>query len=71
LATKGPAAPPQRGRLNDVKMVLYDETDPKNPAVVLPSSPNNIAFDNETFLIYTEAYKEGIAKFPADQVPGM
>jgi hypothetical protein len=58
---------PSRGRLNDVRIYLYDTPDAPEPSFDL--EVNNAAFDNESFRIFTEAYTDANGKqIPADQV---
>ena len=62
----GPPAPPSRGRLNDVIVTLQD--DAKN-ATLLTMTTNNVVFDNDTFRIATEGYRENGVEIADDQVP--
>ncbi len=62
---------PNRGRINHVVMkLLEDEPLPGKDPLILTLTTNNIAFDNETFRITTEAYTapDG-STVNADQVP--
>ena len=71
VAATGAAGAPTRGRLNDVIMTLIDDTIPDEAArTILTMRTNNIAFDNESFLITTEGFNapDGAA-VPSDQVP--
>lgn len=67
----GPLGPPNRGRLNDVTVDLIDEAEPDpQKAKVLTMRTNNVVFDNDTFRISTEGYRDADGKFiPDDQVP--
>jgi hypothetical protein len=65
-----PTGQPTRGRLNDVKMQLLDETVVDNPLVELTMTANNIEFDNDSFLVTTGGYTSPDGKnVPPDQVP--
>ncbi|HEY2588758.1 MAG TPA: hypothetical protein VGI81_23655, partial [Tepidisphaeraceae bacterium] len=67
FANAGSPSPPSRGRLNQVTVRLIDEI--KN-APLLTMTTNNVVFDNETYRIYTEGYKDEQGKaVPDDQVP--
>lgn len=62
---------PNRGRINHVVMkLLENEPLPGKDPLILTLTTNNIAFDNETFRITTEAYTapDG-STVEADQVP--
>lgn len=66
-----PTGPPNRGRLEHVKMTLVNDAavDPAK-AVSLTLETNNIEFDNESFLITTGGYiDENGRNVPPDQVP--
>jgi hypothetical protein len=72
VAAASPAAPPNRGQLHDVVISLFDEAAPEGQAPVpsLTVEMNNAAFDNDTFLIATEAFTDaGNNVVAADQVP--
>lgn len=70
LMSPGPAAPPNRGRLDNVVVNLVDETRPRNEQNVLTMTTNNVVFDNETFRISTEGYRDSQGRLIADdQVP--
>src|SRR5581483_376606 len=68
----GRSAPPSRGSLNDVTLRLYasaameDQNQP-DLTVIVP----NLAFDNDTFELYTEGYTDPATgkKVTADQLP--
>ena len=65
-----PSGQPSRGRLNDVKMTLLDETLPADSGPLLTMTTNNIEFDNETFLITTGGYTQPDGRVVSpDQVP--
>ncbi|HSZ55105.1 MAG TPA: hypothetical protein VK797_05560 [Tepidisphaeraceae bacterium] len=65
-----PPSPPTRGRLDDVTVTLFDETRPKDQQVVLVMTTNNIVFDNESFHIFTQGYRDQTGKLiDNDQVP--
>lgn len=67
FANAGTPAPPSRGRLNQVTVRLIDET---RNAPMLTMTTNNVVFDNETYRIYTEGYKdEHEGQLTDDQVP--
>jgi lipopolysaccharide export system protein LptA len=65
-----PSGQPSRGRLNNVKMTLLDDSLPADAGPLLTMTTNNIEFDNETFLITTGGYTQpdGTVVAP-DQVP--
>ncbi|HEV2295719.1 MAG TPA: hypothetical protein VGR35_17865 [Tepidisphaeraceae bacterium] len=67
------AAPPSRGQLHDVVISLFDEPatgEGAAPQPTLTVAMNNTAFDNETFLITTEAFTDASGnRIEADQVP--
>jgi lipopolysaccharide export system protein LptA len=65
-----PAGQPNRGRLNNVKMALLDDSLGPDTGPLLTMTTNNIEFDNESFLITTGGYTmpDGTAVSP-DQVP--
>src|SRR5204863_3035264 len=48
--------PPRKGRLQDVSVQLIEGDDDAVPAITL--TMNNAVFDNETFRIFTEAFKD-------------
>lgn len=61
-------APPSRGELYDVTISLFNAGNLRRPAIVC--RVNNVAFDNDTFRIATEAFTAPDGKHvPADQVP--
>ncbi|HWP40594.1 MAG TPA: hypothetical protein VNL70_06675, partial [Tepidisphaeraceae bacterium] len=64
----GATGPPRRGELYDVTISMARTPRPQQP--VLVATMNNIAFDNDTFRIATDAYiaPDG-ARVPGDQVP--
>lgn len=65
---KSPNSPPSRGELHDVIISLYNS--PARDHATLVCKVNNVSFDNDTFRIATEAYKDADGKLiPADQVP--
>jgi len=67
-----PAAPPSRGQLHDVVISMFDEPAPEGqtPQPTLTVAMNNTSFDNDTFLITTEAFKDEAGnRIEADQVP--
>jgi hypothetical protein len=67
FANAGTLSPPARGRLNQVTVRLVDET---TNTALLTMTTNNVVFDNETYRIYTEGYKDGQGNLVADdQVP--
>src|SRR5687767_1148729 len=60
-------AAPSRGRLQDVRIQLYENARATTPT--LDMDMNNAAFDNELFRIATEGYTDGTGKqIDADQV---
>ena len=61
-----PPSPPSRGRLNQVNVTLVDET---RGQPLMTMTTNNVVFDNETYRITTEGYKEGEQEIAWDQVP--
>ncbi len=70
-AAVSPTGPPNRGRLEHVKMTLVNDAavDPAR-AVSLTLETNNIEFDNESFLITTGGFiDENGTNVPPDQVP--
>lgn len=65
------AAPPSRGQLHDVVISLFDDpaAEGETPVPTLTVAMNNIAFDNDTFLITTEAFTDPSGKrVEGDQV---
>lgn len=63
----GSGAAPSRGRLQTVRIQLYDAADSTSPT--LDMDMNNAAFDNESFRIFTEGYTDEQGKqIAADQV---
>ena len=69
MALSGPMAPPKRGELHQVSIALYPALDATSPTLTVEL--NNVAFDMQTFRIYTEAYREEQSHklVEADQVP--
>ncbi|MEA2709270.1 MAG: hypothetical protein QOF78_1871, partial [Phycisphaerales bacterium] len=64
----GNFTPPNRGRLQTVKISMYEPADAVEPMLV--ATMPNAAFDNDTFRIATEAYTDAAGKrIEADQVP--
>lgn len=68
----GRSAPPSRGTLNDVTLRLYasvtmEDKNQPDLTIVVP----NLAFDNDTFELYTEGYTDPQTgkKITADEVP--
>jgi hypothetical protein len=78
-ALSGSQETPSRGRLHHVRVRLFHDVvdpeveleegraTPKLPALTV--TLNNAAFDNQTFRIYSEAYREGRTRVDGDQVP--
>ena len=63
----GPTSPPSRGRLDNVTLKLIDQTT-NQPTLTMRT--RNVVFDNETFLISTEGYRdENGVELTNDQVP--
>src|SRR5688572_7486686 len=61
-------SPPSRGRLEDVKISMFEPADADKPTLV--ATMPNAVFDNDTFRISTEAYTDGAGqRVAADQVP--
>src|SRR5215213_1585363 len=52
---KDAGGPPKRGRLNNVKILLFPDTGKKETLTLVT---RNIGFDNESFEILTEGYQE-------------
>lgn len=70
MMSPGPMSPPSRGRLNHVRIIFYDEARPPGRQAVLTMVTDNIVFDNETFLIFTEGFRNDAGEAIAnDQVP--
>lgn len=74
----GASGTPRRGRLNDVVIKLFrdaadlaaEDAGRDGPGPMLTMVTNNIAFDNESFEMSTEAYRDAAGRhIPADQVP--
>lgn len=64
----GPTRPPSRGRLNDVRIEMFEAPSDADPALTL--TMNNVAFDNDTFRIATEPYTDETGRPRAgDEVP--
>ncbi|MGB7159319.1 MAG: hypothetical protein WBD40_14720, partial [Tepidisphaeraceae bacterium] len=68
-----PTSPPNRGQLHDVVISMFDAEpiEGETPRPSLTVTMNNASFDNDTFLIRTEAFgdaKTG-ARVAGDQVP--
>lgn len=62
------AQPPSRGVLHDVHVRLFAADQSTTPALTIDLP--NAAFDNDTFRLYTEAYRDEHGNFiDADQVP--
>jgi hypothetical protein len=67
FANAGTPAPPSRGRLNQVTVRIVDEI---KHVALLTMRTNNVVFDNETYRISTEGYKDDQGNLIADdQVP--
>jgi hypothetical protein len=66
FANPGPPAPPSRGRLNHVTITLFDDA---RPEPMLTMTTNNVAFDNDTYLVSTESYKDNNQSIDAEHVP--
>jgi hypothetical protein len=67
FAGAGGTAAPTRGRLQDVRVQLYETADATSPT--LDMEMPNAAFDNESFRIFTEGYTDaGGQQVAADQV---
>ena len=63
-----PAAPPDRGHLQDVTITLFDPAEYTTPALTVKM--NNASFDNATFRIATDAFTDADGKrIEGDQVP--
>ena len=63
-------APPSHGRLEDVTVTLIDETRPADKQAVLVMKTNNVYFENETALIFTQSYRDEQGRLiERDQVP--
>jgi hypothetical protein len=69
LAASGPMAPPKRGELHQVNIALFPSQEATSPTLTVEL--NNVAFDMQTFRIYTEAYREEKTHklIEADEVP--
>jgi len=69
----GPMAPPSRGRLDHVTVTLVDELvppDKPDKQAVLIMKTRDCVFDNDTFRISTEGYRDDDGRVVADdQVP--
>jgi hypothetical protein len=69
-ASSPPPSPPTRGRLDDVTVTLFDDTRDKGHQAVLTMTTNNVVFDNESFRIFTQGYRDESGKMiDNDQVP--
>ncbi|HEY8748848.1 MAG TPA: hypothetical protein VIM11_12785, partial [Tepidisphaeraceae bacterium] len=70
FAGAGTFSPPSRGRLDDVTVNLYDDSHGPDPKPALTMKTNNAVFDNETFIVFTEGYREADGtEIAGDQVP--
>ena len=71
FANPGPLSPPSRGKLNNVTVTLVDEAQPDPQlAKLLVMTTNNVVFDNESFRIATEGYRDSRGQvITDDQVP--
>lgn len=64
----GPTRPPSRGRLNDVRIEMFEDPADRDPALVL--TMNNVVFDNDTFRIVTDSFTNDRGEvIPGDEVP--
>ena len=67
-APTGPMQPPSSGRLNGVVIRVFEKEDDETPILTLRT--NNIVFDNETFRLSTEEFRQPDGTtVPGDQVP--
>src|SRR5579859_3452839 len=63
-------SPPSKGRLDDVTVRLFDDRRLPDARLSLTMRTDNAVFDNESFVIYTEGYKDADGHdITADQVP--
>lgn len=71
FSNPGPLSPPSRGKLNNVTVTLVDEAQPDPQlAKLLVMTTNNVVFDNESFRIATEGYRDSRGQvITDDQVP--
>jgi hypothetical protein len=68
MVDASPAQAPDRGKLRDVRLSIYQPADAAEP--VLVARMNNASFDNDTFRIATDAYTDATGhQIEADQVP--